>query len=264
MSPTPPRRGSSRSTRPSLRVERELLREGRVLVAGMDEVGRGALAGPVSVGVCVVALDTRSAPVGVRDSKLLPAPRREALVGPVRRWAFAFGVGHASAQEIDDHGILPALRLAGCRALTATGVTPDLVLLDGKHDWLTERAAVQSEFDLVLPGVSPRIPLPPQPPTPPVRTRIKADMSCSSVAAASILAKVERDGMMRELATQHPAYGWEINKGYAAPEHRVALREHGPCPLHRRTWHLLGEPPAGREVPPEAMGHDGAVEVSVR
>lgn len=243
------------------------MRAGRALVAGMDEVGRGALAGPVSVGVVVVTLDTRSAPTGVRDSKLLPAPRREALVGPVRGWAYAHGVGHASAEEIDGHGILAALRLAGCRALAATGVMPDLVLLDGRHDWLTEKAVVQGELHMELPyvpGMPRREPLPPQQPIPPVTTRIKADMTCSSVAAASILAKVERDAIMRDLATSHPVYRWETNKGYAAPEHRTALREHGPCTLHRRTWHLMGRDPVGRACDDDVIGHDELVKVSVR
>ncbi|WP_226913333.1 ribonuclease HII [Gephyromycinifex aptenodytis] len=264
------RRGSTRplkTSRPSLRIEREFLRAGNGLVAGMDEVGRGALAGPVSVGVVVVELATGSAPTGVRDSKLLAAPRREALVGPLRRWAYAYGVGHASAQEIDDYGILAALRLAGCRALAASGVLPDLVLLDGKHDWLTEKPVVQGELELDLgevPGQPRRLPLPPQPATPPVVTRIKADMTCSSVAAASVLAKVERDGIMRELAQSHPMYGWEVNKGYAAAGHRDALREHGPCLLHRRTWQLMGQEPVGRAPEPETMGDDESVRMIVR
>lgn len=233
----------------------------------MDEVGRGALAGPVSVGVVVVAAETRSAPVGVRDSKLLPATRRESLVEPVRRWAYAHAVGHALAEEIDSHGILAALRLAGCRALAATAVVPDLVLLDGNHDWLTEKAVVQGELDMelpALPGVSRREPLPPQQSVPPVTTRIKADMTCSSVAAASILAKVERDAIMRALATSHPVYGWEINKGYAAPEHRAALREHGPCTMHRRTWHLMGREPVGRACDDDVVSREQSVKVSVR
>ena len=220
-----------RNLAPSLRVERTLQREGYRVLAGMDEVGRGAIAGPVSVGVVLIDETCRSAPTGVRDSKLLTPARREALVRPVRRWALACGVGHASPAEIDDIGIMRALRLAGRRALAAAGIVPDLVILDGNHDWLTDPAEV-GLLGLVGGGA----------PAPPVRTKIKADMSCSSVAAASVLAKVERDALMVGHAVDHPAYQWEINKGYAAPGHRAALLDHGPCELHRRSWNILGEP----------------------
>nr|WP_141631118.1 ribonuclease HII [Mobilicoccus pelagius] len=203
----------------------------------MDEVGRGALAGPVSVGVVVVTAETPTAPVGVKDSKLVAAPVREALAPRVRRWAYTHGVGHAGPEEIDEFGIVAALRLAGMRALQQCGVVPDVVVLDGKHDWLTGRAAEEALFDLA--------PVPPWPDVavPHVQTRIKADMTCSSVAAASILAKVERDARMIDLARTHPHYGWDVNKGYAAPEHRAALLDHGPCELHRRSWRLLGDEP---------------------
>lgn len=237
---------------PSLRVERTLAREGHVLVAGMDEVGRGALAGPVSVGVVVVTATTRSAPSGVRDSKLLTPSIRERLAPRVRRWAHGHGVGHASPEEIDTFGILAALRLAGLRALGACGLVPDVVILDGKHDWLTGRAAEEALFDLGPPPPWPDVPVPP------VRTRIKADMACSSVAAASILAKVERDARMVELAGVHPHYGWAVNKGYAAPEHRAALLEHGPCELHRRSWRLMGEAPVAPRDPGRSEEADGA------
>ncbi len=196
----------------------------------MDEVGRGALAGPVSVGVALVSLTTRSAPVGLKDSKLLTPAHRESLVPRLRRWVVAYAVGHASAAEIDDFGIMAGLRMAGTRALEQLPEQPDLVLLDGNHDWLTppEREGLFA-FAETDPD-SCRIP--------PVRTMIKADQHCSSVAAASVLAKVERDGMMMALGAEFPAYGWCENKGYAAPGHLAALVEHGPCALHRRSWHL--------------------------
>ncbi|HET8601549.1 MAG TPA: ribonuclease HII [Segeticoccus sp.] len=194
----------------------------------MDEVGRGALAGPVSVGVVLIDLECRSAPTGVRDSKLLTPAARERLVPRIRRWARAFAVGHASPDEIDEVGIMAALRLAGLRALQAVEVVPDLVILDGNHDWLTDPVKVGL---LALDG---------GPTTPPVRTLIKADMSCSSVAAASVLAKVERDAIMVELARTEPRYGWADNKGYSCPEHTAALLEHGPCAHHRRSWRLAG------------------------
>lgn len=244
-------------------MERELLRAGHTLVAGMDEVGRGALAGPVSVGVVVVRLDTPTAPAGLKDSKLLPPATREALAPRVRRWAHTFAVGHAGPEEIDEFGILPALRLAGLRALAECGVVPDVVLLDGNHDWLTPPvSSAQLTLDLdVAARPQPRWP---EVSIPPVRTRIKADMTCSSVAGASVLAKVERDARMVALADEVPEYGWAINKGYAAPEHRAALLRHGPCGHHRRSWRLLGEDPAQVTVATErrpGMGHDGSVKV---
>ncbi|PRY63286.1 RNase HII [Knoellia remsis] len=249
-----------RQRKPSLRVERALQRDGYRLLAGMDEVGRGALAGPVTVGVVVIDETCRSAPQGVRDSKLLQPHVREAMVPRIRRWAHAHAVGHASPAEIDEIGIIAALRLAGRRALAQLAVVPDLVILDGNHDWLTE----PDEVGLLAfagdgggadggaggaagsggggGGAGPH--------SPPVTTMIKADLKCSSVASASVLAKVERDRIMVDLAGEHTAYGWELNKGYAAPEHLGALREHGPSELHRRSWRLPGT------VPDDVMGDD--------
>ncbi len=217
---------------PTLRVERSLQRQGFRLLAGMDEVGRGALAGPVSVGIVVIDEVCRSAPQGVRDSKLLSASARERMVPRIHRWAHGFAVGHASAWEIDRIGIIAALRLAGVRALAALPVVPDLVILDGNHDWLTAPDRI-GLLGLLDDG-------PDREGTPPVTTMVKADQRCSSVAAASVLAKVERDGLMVAHASAHPAYRWEINKGYAAPEHLAALELHGPCDLHRRSWRLRG------------------------
>ncbi len=214
------------SSRPSLRCERALQREGYAVVAGMDEVGRGALAGPVSVGVVAITAATRSAPQGVKDSKLLSPAARERLVPRLQRWATAYAVGHAGAEEIDAIGIIAALRTAGRRALARLGVEPDLVLLDGNHDWLTD-----PEDQGLLAFADPSGPV-----VPPVRTMIKADMRCSSVAAASVLAKVERDGIITAAHDRFPAYGWAGNKGYSAPDHLRALATLGPCELHRRSW----------------------------
>ena len=220
---------------PSLRVERELLRSRGVRwLASVDEVGRGALGGPVSVGVVLVDLDTPSAPTGVRDSKLLSPAARERLVPRLQRWAPAWAVGHASAQEIDAVGILRALRLAGERAFAALPHRPDHVLLDGKYDWVSRPAPALFDDDGEL--SDPDLWVAP----PPVTVRIKADMTCSSVAAASVLAKTTRDAIMVDLALEHPAYGWEINKGYASPEHLEALRGVGPCVQHRRSWAIPG------------------------
>ncbi|MTB72106.1 ribonuclease HII [Arsenicicoccus sp. MKL-02] len=248
---TPP--ATSASRRPSLRIERTLQRglpEGRQVLAAMDEVGRGALAGPVSVGVVLIDLSVGSAPSGVRDSKLLTPAARERLVPRLRRWAPAYGVGHASPLEIDEVGIMGALRLAGRRAMAAAcagGLAPSLVLLDGNHDWFTEpdRLGLLGAVDEdVIP----------------VHTMIKADLRCSSVAAASVLAKVERDGLMVRLAEQddvNDAYGFAANKGYAAPGHLDALSRLGPCRHHRRSWRLPRQGAVGDDGTRTAVA-DGA------
>jgi len=218
------------STRPSLRVERRLLRDGGfATLACTDEVGRGALCGPVTIGAVVVTEQTRTAPQGVRDSKLLTPEARERLAPKIRRWAPAHGVGHASPAEIDQFGLMTALRLAGHRALVELGVEADQVLLDGNHDYLSH--PLQTDL-FEPPRVVERVP--------PVVTMIKADMRCAAVAAASILAKTERDAIMLELAEEFPQYGWHGNKGYAAPDHIAALAEHGPTVHHRRSWNLPG------------------------
>ncbi|GIG28013.1 ribonuclease HII [Cellulomonas marina] len=297
---------------PHLRHERAALREGAVRVAGMDEVGRGSLAGPVSVGVVVVDATTRTAPRGVADSKLLTPAARRALLPALGRWGLARAVGHASAAEIDALGIVAALRLAGTRALvaaTAVSGPVDLVILDGSHDWLTPPADLFSAADppadeapppaatgprasvpTLLPALLPApvaLPVPdpvPDPGTRPVpasvppvapglpagfvvprvRMRVKADRSCASVAAASVLAKCERDALMVALAPDHPAYRWEDNKGYAAPEHVDALRRLGPSPWHRRSWRLPGLPHDDGSGPgPDVAVPDGLVGASV-
>lgn len=216
-------------TKADLRHERAWLREGPLLVAGMDEVGRGALAGPVSVGVTVVRATTRPCPAGLTDSKALSAAARERFEALVQRWAVAWAVGHASAAEIDEVGIIGALRRAGERALSrAEAVCGPVaaVLLDGSHDWLTPPA--QGDLfsaDDVGPARA-------------VRTLVKGDLRCASVAGASVLAKCERDRIMTALAAGHERYGWDRNKGYGAPDHLEALRTAGPSEHHRRSWRL--------------------------
>lgn len=241
------------STPPSLRVERSLLRAGHPLVAGMDEVGRGALAGPVSVGIVVVDLSTPTAPVGVRDSKLLTPQAREGLVPALSRWGVDRAVGHAEPEEIDRLGILGALRVAARRALARLTVVPSCLLLDGSHDWFTPPPRQADLWDLLTaddeladdesgapePSVSPL-----------VVTRVKADRTCAAVAAASVLAKVERDAMMVERDLLFPGYGWAANKGYSAPDHVAALGDLGPCDQHRRSWSL----PGVRRSPEDAAG----------
>lgn len=200
---------------PTLDVERGLFAAGAHLVAGVDEVGRGALAGPVTIGVVCIGTSTTSIPDGLRDSKLMTPRRREAMEETVKTWSHSWALGEASAAEIDRLGIMGALSLAASRALAALPVTPDWVILDGTVPFVLEEQA------------GPR-----------VMTRAKADRDCASVAAASVVAKVARDRLMSELHELHPAYGWEGNKGYGAAAHTAAIREHGLTDLHRRSWNI--------------------------
>ncbi len=229
-----PRPGAARSRviSPDLVVEAEALRTGARRVAGMDEVGRGALAGPVCVGLVVVDVATGPAPAGVADSKLLTPGARTALLPALGTWGVARAVGHASADEVDRCGIVGALRLAGWRALDAVSehAPVDVVILDGSHDWLSRAPLDDLLDDVERPSRT----------APVVRTLVKADQHCASVAAASVLAKCERDALMVELAAAHPAYGWASNKGYGSAEHVAALLALGPSPLHRRSWRLPG------------------------
>lgn len=207
------------STVPTLRHERILLREGARLVIGMDEVGRGAIAGPVAVGLSIVDLDTRTAPEGLKDSKLLAEPKREALQPKVARWARHASVGLASNERIEAIGIIAALGLAARRAIDAirdqgVDLTGAVVLLDGSHDWLSPA------IDRALPVVM----------------RVKADRTCAAVAAASVLAKVHRDRLMIDNDVVHPGYVWTSNKGYASAEHYAGIERVGASPLHRWSW----------------------------
>lgn len=216
--------------KPDLAVERALLGDGRRFVAGCDEVGRGALAGPVSVGVALVDLHHVGEPVvGLADSKLLSPRQRDDVAPKVRHWVVSWGVGHATAREIDEVGLTAALRLAGRRALALLDRRPDLVLLDGRHDWLSPPSQASWIDD------SPEIAV-----VPPVVTRVGADRDCASVAAASVLAKVERDRIMIDLAATTPHYRWDVNKGYGSPAHVAALSQYGVDDHHRRSWRLPG------------------------
>lgn len=226
--------------RPSLRLEKSLLREGCMRLAAMDEVGRGALAGPVTVGVVVVTTEIGRVPAGLRDSKLLTPAARQALVGPVRRWACEYAVGHASAVEIDAIGIMAALRAAARRALVQLPEPVDALLLDGKHNYLAPPDATL--FDELADSVRP----PAEPPVfgdrsaPPVHLKVKADLTCAAVAGASVLAKTERDRLLTELDPYFPEYSFAVNKGYGTPEHVNAIRMHGPSVVHRQSWRLVG------------------------
>ncbi|MGU3411499.1 ribonuclease HII [Microbacterium sp. M1A1_1b] len=224
--------------RPSLRVEKSHFAAGRVTVIGVDEVGRGAIAGPVAVGVAAVTLDVRRVPQGLADSKLLSASRRTELVPVVTRWART-AVGMAPASYVDEQGIVPALGLAGARALetlVASGVSLDgaVVLLDGSFDWLS-RALPPS----LVPASAPLD----------VVVRVKADRDCASVAAASVVAKVERDALMVAAHDEAPHYAWASNKGYGSTAHYDAIRSRGPHALHRTSWlHAVSAAPDAVEL----------------
>lgn len=208
---------------PTLFSEERLFAAGATWVLGVDECGRGAIAGPATVSVLALPPSHPPAPDGIRDSKALTALRRTALDPAIRAWAPVHGVGHATAADVDELGISAALALAGVRALAeaadraAAGgqdLTGAVVLLDGTQNWLS-RAAIPYRVAL----------------------QEKADRDCLSVAAASIIGKVERDTLMTALAIEHPAYGFDGHKGYGAAGHYAAIAEHGVIPgIHRTTW----------------------------
>jgi ribonuclease HII len=200
-----------------------LLRSGEV-VAGIDEVGRGALAGPVMVGV-VLLRAWRIPPRGLNDSKVLSAARRRSLVEPIKAWADGWALGESSPTEIDSWGLTWALALAIDRALAALGGTPTVAIVDGPHNLLAPTPILGA----------------PELRSPPVRvlTAVKGDRLYATVAAASVLAKVARDERMTRLGLEDDRFGWAVNKGYGTAVHRRALREHGPCDEHRRSWRLV-------------------------
>jgi len=196
---------------PNMRQERALIRQGYALVAGLDEAGRGAWAGPVAAAAVILPRGAmrRSALRGVRDSKLLTPHQREALLPKIHEAALAVGVGMAGHDEIDTLGIVPATRLAMKRAIETLTLAPDALLIDA----------------LKLPAV----PLP-------QRVLFHADTLCLSVAAASIVAKVTRDHLMIELDARYPGYGFARHKGYGTAIHQQALAELGPSLIHRASF----------------------------
>ena len=215
------------SVDPTLEVECALMDEGFSLVGGIDEVGTGSAVGPCACAIVVVGLQAGPIPTGLKDSKALTAVAREALVPKLQTWALESSIGMASVLEIDRYGLTVALRLAGYRALNGLNHRPDVLLLDGKRDWLT----MPFEPQLDVPDY-PNVDLPP------VRTLVKADRSCASVSAASVLAKVARDELLVGLSSQYPHYGWAQNKGYLSPGHLQAIDEFGLTEHHRSSWNL--------------------------
>ena len=186
--------------------ERGLYAAGAIVVAGVDEVGRGPLAGPVSVGACV--LDPQAEIPYLNDSKKLSEKRREEVAAMLREQARAWRVAHVPAEVIDARGIMSALKQAMREAVAGLPLAPDHILLDGLplRLWPTEQAIV------------------------------KGDGKIACIAAASVLAKVERDALMRAADLQYPGYGFAHNKGYGTAEHSAAIRELGLTPLHRRSF----------------------------
>lgn len=239
------------TVRPTLDLERQLAGHGADIVVGFDEVGRGALAGPVMVGAAAIwsrDVDGLEVPAGVADSKMLTERRREAMVDDLKSWCAAWAVGQASNGEIDEWGIGYALGVAALRALnqverelglgTDTGATaagpgasaPIRVsgILDGPHDYITKALG---SFD------APAVPVPPT-----MSTLVRGDQQCATVAAAAVIAKVTRDRLMVSLSKGNPqyaAYGWEHNKGYGSAAHKAAIAKLGPSPLHRVSWKLV-------------------------
>ena len=218
--------------RPTLEIERRLWRDGHRWVAGIDEVGRGAWAGPLSVGIAVVHAGVRagSLPYWLRDSKMLSEKRRERVFDDVARWCADAAVGHATPEECDRLGMTRAWGLAAQRALCELEVAPDALVIDGPYDYLRAAGGEPPEpcsEALGRPGAQ-------VPST--VLMMIGGDARCAAVAAASVLAKVVRDRMMREEAVHFPAYGFDRNKGYPSARHQIALRGYGLSAIHRRSW----------------------------
>jgi len=197
--------------KPHLKHESALWANGALWVAGIDEAGRGALAGPV-VAAAVVLPQIRDLMVdlwGVRDSKKMTANQRESWVHAIRATAVTHGIGMASASEIDSLGIVPANRLAGFRAVEALAVCPDYLLVDYLH-----------LPDILIPQIA----------------LIKGDMQSLSIAAASVLAKTTRDALVSRYDEQYPGYGFAAHKGYGTASHLEAIRCLGPSPVHRMSF----------------------------
>jgi ribonuclease HII len=218
-------------------------------VAGLDEVGRGAWAGPVSVGVAIVrpGLRATSVPRWLRDSKMLAEERRESLFDEVASWCAAWAVGHADAAECDRWGMTAALRLASHRALAGLEEGPDALIVDGPYDLLCERPLppwVQGRLDLGLDDdLQCPLPLPEVSVPSTIVPVVDGDARCVAVAAASVLAKVVRDRLMRAESEHYPHYLFERNKGYPSPAHQYALRGYGLSAIHRRSWAFVDDLP---------------------
>jgi ribonuclease HII len=208
-----PKQGVAKNDVTGYELEREIAGARRLVIAGVDEVGRGAWAGPVVVCAAIARPGFPEPPGGLTDSKRLTAKRRTELAAELPGWVAAYAIGSASHEEIDALGMTAALRLPD---------RPDVVLLDGKHDYIGRPWRV--------------------------RTAVKADLRSVSVAAASVIAKVYRDTLMAELGEQHPDFAFADNAGYPAPVHQEALATHGPTEYHRLSWSYLDDLPQWRHL----------------
>ena len=188
-------------------IEAELYEQGFELICGVDEAGRGPLAGPVCAAAVILPRDLVIP--GLDDSKKLTDKRRRELMPIIKEQAIAWGIGLASHEEIDEINILQATFLAMERALAQLQVKPGIALIDGNRE---------KDFGL------------------PVKTVVKGDSLSANIAAASVLAKVTRDEMMEAMAVEYPQYGFEIHKGYGTKAHYAALTAHGACAIHRRSF----------------------------
>ena len=188
-------------------IENELYREGFHVICGVDEAGRGPLAGPVCAAAVILPMGLEIP--GLTDSKKLTDKKRRELFPIIKEQAIAYGIGLASHEEIDEINILQATYLAMERAMQQLSVRPDIAMIDGNR---------AKDFGL------------------PVRTVIKGDSLSANIAAASILAKVTRDDMMTELALQYPEYGFDVHKGYGTKAHYEALRNYDASPVHRKSF----------------------------
>lgn len=188
-------------------IEHGFRAQGYELICGVDEAGRGPLAGPVCAAAVILPWDLKIP--GLNDSKKLTDVRRRELFPIIQEMALAYGIAFASPREIDEINILQATFLAMERALSQLSVKPDLALIDGNRS---------RNFGL------------------PVETLVKGDARSANIAAASILAKVTRDDYMIEQSRLYPAYGFEVHKGYGTKRHYASLTEYGPCPIHRASF----------------------------
>ncbi|QTV79668.1 ribonuclease HII [Microbacterium sp. NIBRBAC000506063] len=214
------------SATPTLTLEHTVLAQ-HPMVLSLDEVGRGALAGPVAVGAALMDAATakKAIPEGLRDSKLVPEGRRADLAERAAAWVPASAVGWATAAEVDEVGIMRALGLAASRAIEGvcaqvSDAASAVVLLDGNHDYVSAVHASPLQ----------------------VRAVVKGDRDCASISAASVIAKVARDEHMRELHEEFAVYEWHRNKGYASAAHREAIRALGLSPYHRASWAIADAP----------------------
>tara|TARA_B110000014_G_C20107478_1_gene582674 strand:- start:2 stop:709 length:708 start_codon:yes stop_codon:yes gene_type:complete len=209
-------RKSVKALAPSLQYEKTLWQQGVKHIVGIDEVGKGAWAGPLTIVAAVIPRDKRI--YKVRDSKLLIEAERESLYGRIGDWCKSWAAGHASNDECDELGMSGAQKLAVQRAIEGLSIKADHFLIDGKWDFVGHLVGVEN-----------------------VTKVIKGDTKCLSIASASVLAKVTRDRIMRDSHTQFPQYKFEDNKGYPSPQHIQALKNFGPCVIHRKSWAFMDQ-----------------------